>query len=291
MLQAGLGNQLFIYGAALGMAKRLGADLILDTSLFRFDTRRNYELGFFDSGATAVVGNYLDKKRKRQDTSNIPAKFAQYLTIRKLAKNPKVLTEKSKSFDVRTQSWGDGTKLLGYFQSWRYLEGVKQELKKRILNATNLDANAQSWITDQKHQISKLKDPVLVHLRRGDYLLPAHRDFHGLLDDSYYRRALDVLSNNQELRSVYVISDDVNLARDLFGFLPDVHYLVQPPELSDVATLLVAAGFRRYVIANSSFSWWAAWLSDSNEVVAPKQWFARADLDSRDVCPPAWTLI
>ena len=291
MLQAGLGNQLFIYGAALGMARRLDADLILDTSLFRFDTRRSYELGFFDSGATSVTGNYRDRKRKRQDTSNLPAKFAQYLVIRRLAKNPHVLMETTKTFDARTRLWGDGTKLLGYFQSWRYLEGVKQEVKQRVVTATNLQGDIRSWIDEQTRQINDARDPILVHVRRGDYLLTAHRNFHGLLEGSYYRRALEMLSRGEELQDVYVISDDMKLARDLFKSVPNVKYLVQPPEFSDIATLLVASRFRRFVIANSSFSWWAAWLSDYDEVVAPRHWFARSDIDSRDICPPEWTLI
>jgi hypothetical protein len=291
MLQAGLGNQLFIYGASLSMARRLDTDLVLDTSLFRFDTRRNYELGFFNSGASAVISNYQDRKNKRQDTSNLPAKFAQYLTIRKLAKNPKVLMEHSKTFDARTKSWGDGTKLLGYFQSWRYLDSVQTEIRERVLAAQNLPQSSRDWLAAQQSRIAEANNAVLVHVRRGDYLLPAHRDFHGVLQSDYYQRALESLGYPSASNKVYVMSDDQGLAREGLSFVSDFEFINQPPDSTDALTLLLAATFKKFVIANSSFSWWAAWLSGSTEVVAPKDWFARPDLDSRDVCPKDWVLI
>jgi hypothetical protein len=291
MLQAGLGNQLFIYGASLSMARRLDTDLVLDTSLFRFDTRRNYELGFFDSGASAVIGNYQDRKNKRQDTSNLPAKFAQYLTIRKLAKNPKVLMEHAKTFDARTTSWGDGTKLLGYFQSWRYLDSVQKEIRERVLAAQNLPKSSREWLAAQQSRIAETDNAVLVHVRRGDYLLPAHRDFHGVLQPDYYQRALESLGYPSASNKVYVMSDDQGLARGGLSFMSDFEFINQPPGSTDALTLLLAATFKKFVIANSSFSWWAAWLSGSTEVVAPKDWFARPDLDSQDVCPKDWVLI
>lgn len=289
-LQAGLGNQLFIYGTALAMARRLGATLNLDTSLFCFDTRRHFELDFFDTGATEVTGRFRNRSGRRQDTSNLPAKFAQYLTIKKLARDPKVLMETTKTFDQRVNTWGDGTKLLGYFQSWRYLEPVKEELRRRIIPAAHLDKKALSWVLDQRAFIDDLNDPVIVHLRRGDYLLPAHRDFHGVLGLSYYRRALATLSAGRGYGEVVVVSDDLPAARSMFSEFSAI-FIDQPPELADSATLLAVSGSQKFVIANSSFSWWWAWLSAASDVVAPKNWFAREDLDASDVCPPSWQLV
>jgi len=290
MLQAGLGNQLFIYGAALAMARRLGVELTLDTSLFRFDTRRDFELDFFDTGASAITGEYQHRSGKRQDTSNLPAKFAQYLTIRRLSKNKKVLMEKQKNFDPRFESWGDGAKLLGYFQSWRYLEPVADEIRHRVTSAAYLDNSTRDWVSTQRDLLATLRDPVVVHVRRGDYLLPAHRDFHGLLDLPYYEKALSALSKGAGFSEVVVVSDDVPAAQKLFTGWPAI-YIEQSPHLADSATLLAVSGASKYVIANSSFSWWWAWLSGASEVVAPKRWFAREDLDSSDVCPPVWQLV
>ncbi len=290
MLQAGLGNQLFIYGAALSMARRLNVDLHLDTSLFRFDVRRDFELDFFDTGANRVQGGYENRTGRRQNTSNLPAKFAQYLTIRKLSKNKRVLMEGEKTFDPRVESWGDGTKLLGYFQSWLYLEPVKEEVRQRVVGANRTDAPAHNWVSAQQALISSLADPVIVHLRRGDYLLPAHREFHGLLGLDYYDRALALMAGDFGYSDLVVVSDDVDEARRMFAHKSAI-FLEQPPELSDSATLLAVCGARKYVIANSSFSWWWAWLSGSAAVVAPRNWFARKDLDSSDVCPPSWHLI
>jgi hypothetical protein len=290
MLQAGLGNQLFIYGAALSMARRLNVNLHLDTSLFRFDVRRDFELNFFDTGASRIAGGYELRTRRRQNTSNLPAKFAQYLTIRKLSKNKDVLMEGEKIFDSRVQRWGDNTKLLGYFQSWLYLEPVKDEIRQRVVGANQIDASTHRWVSTQQALINSLADPVIVHLRRGDYLLPAHREFHGILGLNYYERALALMAKNFGYSDLVVVSDDLSEARKMFAHQPAI-FLEQPPELADSATLLAVCGARKYVIANSSFSWWWAWLSGSAEVVAPRDWFARQDLDSSDVCPPDWCLI
>lgn len=290
MLQAGLGNQLFIYGTALAMARRLGTDLHLDTSLFRFDTRRSYELGFFDTGASEILGKFQHRSGRRKETSKLSAKFAQYLSIRKLSRSPNVLMETTKSFDSRVTNWGDGTILLGYFQCWRYLQTVQNEVRQRVNDAKFLDQKTEEWVLQQKAMIRELTDPVIVHVRRGDYVLPAHRGFHGLLEQNYYETALGNLSNGPGYREVVLVSDDMPAAKQMFAGIPVIH-IEQPKDISDSATLLALSTGNKYVIANSSFSWWLAWLAKADFVYAPKQWFARNDLDSSDICPPEWHLL
>lgn len=290
MLQAGLGNQLFIYGTALAMARRLGTDLHLDTSLFRFDTRRNYELGFFDTGASEILGKFQHRSGRRKETSKLSAKFAQYLSIRKLSRSPNVLMETTKSFDSRVTNWGDGTILLGYFQCWRYLQTVQNEVRQRVNDAKFLDQKTEEWVLQQKAMIRELTDPVIVHVRRGDYVLPAHRGFHGLLEQNYYETALANLANGPGYREVVLVSDDMPAAKQMFAGIPVIH-IEQPKDISDSATLLALSTGNKYVIANSSFSWWWAWLAKADFVYAPKQWFARNDLDSSDICPPEWHLL
>jgi hypothetical protein len=102
---------------------------------------------------------------------------------------------------------------------------------------------------------------------------------------------LESLGYPSASNKVYVMSDDQGLAREGLSFVSDFEFINQPPGSTDALTLLLAATFKKFVIANSSFSWWAAWLSGSTEVVAPKDWFARPDLDSQDVCPKDWVLI
>jgi hypothetical protein len=199
--------------------------------------------------------------------------------------------EHAKTFDARTRSWGDGTKLFGYFQSWRYLDSVQKEIRERVLAAQNLPQSSRDWLAAQQSRIAEAENAVLVHVRRGDYLLPAHRNFHGVLQSDYYQRALESLGYPSASNKVYVMSDDQGLAREGLSFMSDFEFINQPPGSTDALTLLLAATFKKFVIANSSFSWWAAWLSGSTEVVAPKDWFARPDLDSQDVCPKDWVLI
>lgn len=272
------------------MARRLGTDLHLDTSLFRFDARRNYELGFFDTGASEILGKFQHRSGRRKETPKLSTKFAQYLSVRKLSRNPNVLMETTKSFDARITRWGDGTILLGYFQSWRYLQTVQNEVRQRVSDARFLDQKTEEWVSQQKAMIRELTDPVIVHVRRGDYVLPAHRGFHGLLGQNYYETALANLANGPGYKEVVLVSDDMPAAKQMFAGIPAI-YIEQPQDISDSATLLALSTGNKYVIANSSFSWWWAWLAKADFVYAPKQWFARNDLDSSDICPPEWHLL
>jgi hypothetical protein len=133
---------------------------------------------------------------------------------------------------------------------------------------------------------------VSIHVRRGDYVAnPINVAFHGALDLSYYRAALDALGPAAEGATLYVFSDDPAYCREHFKLgWPTVVVEPSHPDRPWEDLRLMAA-CRHFVIANSSFSWWGAWLSThaDKRVVAPRRWFSGADHDTSDLCPPDWT--
>jgi hypothetical protein len=135
-------------------------------------------------------------------------------------------------------------------------------------------------------------------VRRGDYLNHGTAEFHGILGESYYREAIDRIDVALgEGADFFIFSDDPAAAEQVLNFMPrsrltHVYGDAERP-WEDMALM---ARCRHHVTANSSFSWWGAWLNRSPDkiVVAPRAWFAPAELKKRntaDLYPPGWILV
>ena len=170
--------------------------------------------------------------------------------------------------------------LVGYFQSYRYAE----------LNRTLLSRVKVSKIGPELallYSVAQREAPLVVHCRFGDYLL--EEDF-GMPSSKYYSTAIGKLLHTNEFNSIWIFSDDLEKAKEklvLSETLP-VRW-INSVDNSVASTLEAMRLGHGYVVANSSFSWWAAFLSFSSaaEVVAPQPWFKGMD-DPKDLVPPNW---
>lgn len=136
------------------------------------------------------------------------------------------------------------------------------------------------------------RNPVMVHVRRGDYASdPEVLARHGLLAKDYYESARTAVERRCSGQEYFVFSDDPAAARALLGNWPRVTFVSGLSELEDLALMVQCSNF---IIANSSFSWWAAWLGASRDdqiVVAPTRWFRsgrESSTDTSDLIPPSW---
>ena len=132
---------------------------------------------------------------------------------------------------------------------------------------------------------------VSLHVRRGDYVdNPSTNRWHGICSLDYYQRALDYIGFHAEAPHLFVFSDDQKWTRANLRFAAATTFVeINPPDRG-YRDMSLMARCRHHIIANSSFSWWGAWLNPSHEkiVVAPKQWFSAARNDTRDLIPPGW---
>ena len=139
---------------------------------------------------------------------------------------------------------------------------------------------------------------VSLHVRRGDYVTtPGANEFHGVLDLDYYLPAISHVQERAPDVQGFVFSDDLDWCREAFSGLK------LPLTFVDVncgddswQDLFLMAACRHNIVANSSFSWWGAWLgdgqgSDDRLVIAPPRWIAGLDVDMSDRCPPQWTIL
>jgi hypothetical protein len=137
-----------------------------------------------------------------------------------------------------------------------------------------------------------------LHVRRGDYATSASiNQFHGLLDASYYAEAIRHVQERASDPKLFVFSDDLDWCREALAPLQVPLTFVDVNRGGDSwQDLFLMAACRHAIIANSSFSWWGAWLgdgaaSDNRIVIAPRRWFSGAEVDISDRFPPGWTVL
>lgn len=166
--------------------------------------------------------------------------------------------------------------IIGYFQTEKYFKNVENEVKK---NFEFLDTIKE----DCEDIVPMMKDCVALHIRRGDYLINKNNHYNLTLE--YYRQALEQFDSD---RQVVIFSDDPDWCKKQNIFESD-RFLVSETNNSylDLYLMSVCSDF---IIANSTFSWWGAWLANKGKVIAPKQWFGPAleHKNTKDLYPQGW---
>jgi hypothetical protein len=285
-----LGNQLFMYAAALEQARRLQCPLYLNLAWYRRRPKPNrpYSLDAFDHGMV-VRTDPSDDPILVRGSPILRGSRLWYEHVRPAlcGGRGRLHVERSFAYDPSINSIEQGTTLLGYFQSWRYFPNVGDELRARI---TNLTAPSQ-WYLDTAKAIGDSKGSIILNLRRGDYRQPDLQLVHGLATRAYYERGLGLLRAQGYNGPVFVFSDEVDVAMDeLSGIDPQLEPIDPPPGTHPLEILLAMSRADSMVMANSSFSWWAAWLGDRPDrlVIGPRPWFTDTRIDDRDLLLPGW---
>ena len=304
-LIGGLGNQLFQIAAALCHSKsgklnveiplshtRLNRSGSADVSEFDFP----FELHFKEG---AKVGNEFKRllnlalrmgisknKRRRAFLIQFPAKFFASLFLSIYFREIKWITT-GKDVGHSELKEDKGNKFfMGYFQTCRYL------MDNDIAAGEFSEIKLKSYSNELKLWISKiqLSNPIIVHIRLGDYLQES--DF-GVIGKDYYKRALEICEAKKLGKKVWVFSDDISMARKLyFDAFAENAVWFEDDKLSSAETLELMRHGNAYVIANSTFSWWAAYLSYNSEkiVVAPSPWFKSLP-SPLEILPADWVQI
>ncbi len=278
-LQGGLGNQLFQYAAGLALAKRHATLLKIDTSYLKkeangYYTQRHLELNRFE--IELVEAN-------AQDLESFPLNENKYW--RKLKSlfpfliKRQVFNERGHSVNPLFFELPAHTYLDGYWQSETYFTNVALLLKQ------NLRIKSKYLVIDValEHSI-RTSASVSVHIRRGDYVnLALANDFHGLCNMTYYKAAMQYFE--EEDYRFFIFSDDLAWCKTQFIEQPHLYFVETENAYTD---FYLMGCCQHHIIANSSFSWWAAWLNtnSSKRVIAPKQWFAKTD--APDIYPKDW---
>jgi len=282
----GLGNQMFQYVYAYALSKK-GYDVKLDLSSFdNYDLHGGYQLNHYNLKLESATKNDLSIFSKLSKKQKIFSFFNPKL--------PKNVKEHGLNFKTRLLEVKDNSYIKGYFQSEKYFVGIKSE----ILETFSL-SNYSKYTLEMEKQINESKNSISLHIRRGDYVSNKQaNEVHGTCDLNYYYKAISYLKDKFNFEQIFVFSDDIkwcenNLKIDGIKliFVKSIENKLLPHE-----DIFLMSQCKHNIIANSSFSWWGAWLNNYPEkiVIAPKRWYVKKEKQKQvenSLIPDSWIKI
>jgi hypothetical protein len=289
-LMGGLGNQMFQYAAARRLSLRHGVDVVFDGSCFdncpEGDTPRQYQLGML--AITARFATPLEIAEisglYRSIWQKLSVGMRRFTGIARYPTN--LFREPSEHFCPDVLNLPDNVYLIGYWQSEKYFTDVANVIREELtIKAKPVGENRK--LADQ---ISNTES-IAVHFRRGDYVTSVKTaSYHGVVPLKYYYRALDYLQKKVKNPHLFVFSDDHQWVLDNVEFpVPAENVIHNPSELGceDIRLMSLC---KHNIIANSSFSWWGAWLNSNpgKIVIAPRRWISDSSVDLPDLIPTNW---
>lgn len=276
-LTGGLGNQMFQYAAAKAQALRLGVDLYLDKTHFLTTplgkkNLRQYELSHFNIDEKFIKPNFHWAK-KYLNTSKVYTGFDTFREAH-VHVHPDF-------YDIK-----DNTYIEGVFQSEQYFKDFEEEIRKRFTFKTQ-PAGENLTLLKKIETVNA----VSIHVRRGDYISnPETQKIHGVCDLDYYRRAIELIGDKVESPYFFLFSDEPEWVQQNLVLKHPFEVINHNSGENSFEDMRLMSTCKHHIIANSSFSWWGAWLNSnkSKVVIAPKEWFADKQHDTSDIIPENW---
>jgi hypothetical protein len=250
------GNQMFQFAATKGIARKHGYEFCIPPSM-GIDEWKDHQLfiPFKMEGVNQLNVQFIDGRRP-------------------------IVSEDGFGFNQNLfDTCPDWVTLQGFFQTEKYFKHIRKELLKDFQFKDDIRIPAEELIFN-------FENPIALHIRRTDYITNPN---HSTLSLKYYESALKKFSSNAE---VLIFSDDPSWCMEQELFSSDRFSVSQGnSNYMDMCLMTLCKG---HIIANSSFSWWGAWLSDSDKVIAPSEWFKGSNnehLDISDIIPDRWEKI
>lgn len=280
-LMGGLGNQMFQYAAGRALALRRGTELKIDLSWLEGQqevaTPRQYELDCFSlspvfagpddrPGSASLLGRLLG----RQPGSGLMREPASH------------------AFDPAVLEAPDNSYLDGYWQSEKYFHDQSEVIRQDFTFAQE-PTGKNKQLLEEISSVAALS----LHVRRGDYAAdPQTKEFHGLIPLDYYDQSVKLIVKRAKLKTprLFVFSDDPGWCQEHLKLDHPTTYVSHNTGLKGFEDMRLMSACSHHIIANSSFSWWGAWLGEkpAQIVVAPEKWFNDPSMDTTDRIPERW---
>ena len=290
-LNGGLGNQMFQFAAARALALRTGATLKLDVSAFPRDKLRRYDLSVYALAEHIPLASEAELAHCEQKKPRGLALIGKALGLPRIGGGAAIpaIREAHFHYDPALATAQPPAYVVGYWQCERYFADHANQIRRDFTPRQPLEPE-NAAIADVIHR----RTAVSLHVRRGDYVSDAKiQSVHGVCGLDYYARAMAAVEAQVASPHYIVFSDDPDWTRA---------NLTSPHPMTFVTCNSAERGFRdmqlmslchHHIIANSSFSWWGAWLNARADkvVVAPERWFASGGKDARDLVPAGWVRV
>ena len=288
-LNGGLGNQMFQYAAAKSLSLHHNVPLSLDVSLFYrenlpdLEVPRNFELYNFKG--------VNEKMITPEELESIAALSSKKNALKKFIPRYKqsIYTEPYYHFDKNFLKSKNKVLLKGGWQSEKYFMPHIRHIQETFKMKDELIRSVKNKAGELKELLS-----VAVHIRRADYLRKKIIfEWHGVMGKEYYSRAFQVLDEKLQDYKVFYFTDDPGWVEKELIPLKNGELISKDVAKNHLEDFYLMSQCQHNIIANSSFSWWAAWLNNNLDkiVVAPKNWFNKGPKDTQDLLPASWIKI
>ncbi len=299
-IKSGLGNQMFQYAFGKAASIESGLELSLDTSAydrqFARDTPRNFGLQYF-------------KIQTPIATDKETAKFHTKWEIFKRRLKNKISPIRNYEFKPSELRVTDGQYIEGYWQSEKYFKRHSDLIRQEFTLKNPLGAEAAQALQEIRDYKDKGYETILVHVRRGDYVTNKHSiALLGVLPPEYFSLGVEKICEEIDKRNmengsnsdsnlyagskpkhIFFATEDIDWVKE--NIKPHINYsFISRSGIYDFEEMIVMSNCDHFVISNSSFSWWAAWLGNSPKkiVVAPKRWIVDPKVNTTDATPEDW---
>lgn len=286
-LIGGLGNQLFQYALGRNLANINNTELKLDISGFSDYKLHAYSLNHFN-----IVEKFATEEEVRgfKKYQRRPGKV-WFLYNRLIADERKYVKEKQFQFDPQILKIGKDAYFDGFWQTEKYFKDIENILRKEVTVKTPLQGKDAETAKEIEATSS-----VMMHIRRGDYVTnKGTNEYHGTCEPDHYRKALAIIAEKVSNPHIFVFSDDHDWVKNNIIFEYPTTYVDHNKADKNYEDLRLMSLCKHHIIANSSFSWWGAWLSQNPNkvVVGPMKWFnnPKKKSDTTDVLPNNWISI
>ena len=287
-LMGGLGNQLFQYAAGRAVAGRLDVPLLLDLSFLddrsgAVHTIRDYALDVYRVNARLATPDEI----RAFDAHRPRGRFRTRLEpIVSTFRRTTYCRERGRRYDPALERVRPPVYLDGFWQDERYFVSIAGRLRDELSPREPLDAKTTTLL----NRIGSTSS-ISIHVRRGDYVTdPTTNAYHGVLGADYYQAAIRRIQEGFAEPHFFVFSDDPDWAEaNIVTGHPTVYVRGNDGKRAFIDLFLMQHCLR-HVIANSSFSWWGAWMSARADktVIGPARWFAGLVTQNDDVLPKSW---
>ena len=295
-MKGGLGNQIFQYATGRALSLRqlqkgfkpneIKVDITGYGQSNGIDTMRSYTLGVFNIHAEIATPEEI---RKLKYPFGIISKGWRFFRV-------KALRQFNTNFNKNIFSLNKKNIYLdGFFQTEQYFMDQEAEIRRDLTLKIPLNPEARSI----SNTIKNTPNSVSLHVRRGDYVQDLKTNLnHGTCNPEYYSKALETLTSKINTDKsgadfhIFVFSDDIAWVKENMPLSYPVTY-VSSPNIKDYEELMLMSLCNHNIIANSSFSWWGAWLNNNpgKIIIAPRRWVLKNENGYKDIVPTSWIRI
>lgn len=281
----GLGNQMFQYALGRSLSLLHNTKFKIDLSFLKDKslnhTLRKYELDVFPVRVPFATATDLKKFSVASNArlSSILPFLSSYCTI----------NEPCFEFSEGILKSPKNSLLIGFWQTEKYFLPIQDTIRNDFRFRKPMEVQNADIASEMSRQ-----NAVSMHIRRGDYANNEEtKKVHGTCPPEYYAAALKYIQDKVKDVHLYIFSDDMAWVKDNLVFNAPATYVEHNSGESSYADMQLMSLCRHNIIANSSFSWWGAWLNNNpgKLVVAPAKWFNDSPANVKDLIPEGWKKI